>query len=70
MKVLSKRARGEKPKTSSTYRGVSKRDGKWIAQYKDVRTKIIGYFSTELEAAKAYNEVAKRLGRPFNLLPL
>lgn len=55
-----------KPK-SSQYRGVSwhKQKGKWLAYIKDrrliMRQITIGIFSTELEAAQAYNEVAVQI---------
>jgi hypothetical protein len=70
-KVCSKLPRGEKPKTSSIYRGVyfDSSVGKWRAQIKDGRTKFLGYFDSELAAARVYNEAAQKLGRPINLLP-
>jgi len=70
-KVCSKLPRGEKPKASSSFLGVSfcKREGRWRAQIKNGSNKTIGYFDSELAAAHAYNDAAKRLGRPFNLLP-
>jgi hypothetical protein len=72
VKVLSKLARGEKPKPKSLYRGVSlSPSGKFVAQYtEDGRTKTIGTFDSELAAAHSFNDVARRLGRPINLLPL
>lgn len=48
--------------TSSKYKGVSKKDKIFIAQiHKDkTNSKLIGYFNTEEDAAKAYNIVAKK----------
>ena len=51
-----------KQKKSSKYKGVCwyKRDGMWRAYIGDNGQHIhIGYFDTEIEAAKAYNENAK-----------
>lgn len=48
--------------TSSTFKGVSwnKAGGKWAANIKiDGKTKHIGCFTDELEAARAYDEAAK-----------
>lgn len=51
-------------KTSSIYKGVSweKRRNHWVVWiYRELSTpKYIGSFKTELEAAKAYNEAAKK----------
>jgi hypothetical protein len=57
--------------TTSKYKGVSlyKRTGRWKVQI--VKNKIqyfIGYFSTELEAAKAYNDVAQEYQGKFAVL--
>jgi hypothetical protein len=71
-KVRSKVPRADKPKPSSIYRGVifDRKAGKWRAQIRDVRTKVLGNFDSELAAARAYNDAAQKLGRPINLLPL
>jgi hypothetical protein len=73
MEKILRVARADKPRASSQYRGVSfnQTARKWRAQYRnDGINKIIGNFDTELEAAREYAEVAKRLGRPYTLLPL
>lgn len=60
-------------KPTSQYRGVSwhKATQKWYASFSDEGVKkTIGYFDSEIDAAKAYAEVAKRLGKPYTLLPL
>jgi hypothetical protein len=51
-------------RTSSLYRGVGfvKRTGKWTAAIKTDRRIHIGTFTTELEAALAYNMKARELG--------
>ena len=71
-KVSHKVPRADKPKASSIYRGVyfDRKAGKWRAQIKDVRAKLLGNFDSELAAARAYNDAAQKLGRPINLLPL
>ena len=58
---------------TSKYKGVSRRDDKWIARlnYRGKRM-YLGTFDTELEAAKAYNTHALRIigpGAIFNELP-
>ncbi len=35
----------------------------------DGRKRILGYYSSELEAAKVYNFEAAKHGRPLNVLP-
>lgn len=51
---------------SSPYKGVSQRGKKWRAQITlDKKVMHIGSFSTELEAARAYNEAATRLHGEF-----
>jgi hypothetical protein len=47
---------------SSIYKGVSNKSNKWQARIKQF---YIGLFNTELEAAIAYDEVAKRLFGDF-----
>jgi len=44
---------------------------KWLATISIYdRKKILGYFDDELEAARCYNEAAKKLGRDtLNVLP-
>ena len=53
---------------SSIYKGVSfhKRQNKWISYIKiNKRLKTIGYFNSEIDAARAYNEKAKELFGEF-----
>lgn len=60
--------KGSIPNTSSNYKGVSycKPLNKWRAQYTfNCKTKHIGYFETEIEAAKAYDETVKDLHKEF-----
>lgn len=50
----------------SKYKGVSKRNGKWIARLQvDGKRLHIGTFSTEKLAAKAYDEAAKKYHKEF-----
>lgn len=52
-------------KSSSQYRGVSfyKRENKWVAAIKvNYKKQVIGHFTTEREAALAYNTKARELG--------
>lgn len=46
----------EKNKKHSQFKGVTKSDNSWLAQ---CQGKSIGFFKTEIEAARAYNEKAK-----------
>jgi hypothetical protein len=51
------------PRGESKYLGVSwfKRDGKWTGRIRiDGRAKNLGYFNTEIEAAIARDEAAKK----------
>lgn len=60
-------ARGHKD-GSSRFKGVflEGRSGKWLARIsKSGKSKHIGYFSCEVEAAKAYNKAAKELFGEF-----
>jgi len=55
--------RNKRPNTSSRFKGVSfyKRYKKWKARVKIDETEIwLGYFNDEINAAKAYNEAAKK----------
>lgn len=55
-------------KTHSKFRGVSwhKRKNKWIATCAiNTKNKFLGYFSTEIDAAKAYDKTAKELHGEF-----
>lgn len=59
--------KGRVRKGTSKYKGVSyyiterHKTGKWVARITvDNKTVRLGYFSTEKEAAKAYNEAAKK----------
>lgn len=62
------------PKTAYTSRFVGvmfhATKKKWRAAISILGTKrVLGYYDSEIEAAKAYNEIAKRYGKPFNVLP-
>jgi hypothetical protein len=53
-----------KPRGKSKYIGVHwfKHAQKWHAQYRDGKQKHIGYYTTELDAARAYDETIIQLG--------
>lgn len=57
-------------KLSAKYRGVTKhKTGRWQAQCKHAdRNYYLGLFDTQEEAARAYNEKARRVWGPFALL--
>lgn len=57
-------------KCSSKYKGVSldKRRRKWYSYIRTEKLKSLGYFHSEIEAAKAYNEAAKKYFGEFALL--
>ena len=57
---------------TSTFRGVcyNKWKDKWMATIKiNYKSKHIGYYDTEILAAKAFNEEAQKYGRKLNLIP-
>ena len=59
-----------KTKCSSKYIGVHKckENNKWRAKIKDNgRIKHLGYFNSEIEAAKTYDRVAKKLRKEFSI---
>jgi hypothetical protein len=63
----------EEKKRTSQYRGVNwdKTYQKWKASISaNDRKKILGYFASEVEAARCYNFAAVKDGRPLNVLPI
>lgn len=55
-----------KPGKASKFKGVSAREGYWIAQIKaDGRNRVIGSFRTQIEAAQAYDKAARELHGAF-----
>jgi hypothetical protein len=75
MQVIDFRKREAKRVFTSKYVGVSFHPTnavgrQWRAAISiDGRKNILGYFTEELKAARTYNAVAERLGRPINVLP-
>jgi hypothetical protein len=64
-------SRRDKSKTCSRYRGVSfsKRKQKWFAAIRaDGRKLWLGYFDNELDAAKAYDNAARKYHKEFACL--
>jgi AP2 domain len=71
MQVITPR---KDPKTAYTskYVGVCWNDRRkaWRAAISILGTKrVLGYFDSERTAAEAYNEMAKKYGKPYNVLP-
>jgi len=59
-------SKGKRRNTSSRFKGVSKKATRWIAQITvDKKRKQIGSFSTEEEAARAYDRHAKNHYKDF-----
>ena len=61
----------QKRETSSRFKGAcwNKRNGKWMSVIKRNGKQVyLGYFATDEEAARAYDEAAKRLFGEFALL--
>jgi len=73
MQLLHHTKSGFEKKYSSKFRGVDwfKSKNAWRASINENgRKKVLGYFDSETEAARCYNEASKRLGRDIlNILP-
>jgi len=72
-KATSSQNAANKPKQegeyTSKYKGVNRKGNRWIARLGVDNTRVaLGVFSTEEEAAKAYNEAAKKQFGEFALL--
>jgi hypothetical protein len=64
-------SRRDKSNTYSRYRGVSfsKRKQKWFAAIRANGKKMwLGYFETEIDAAKVYDDAAKKYHKEFAML--
>jgi len=62
----SQSAMNTRPKSSRQYKGMTFAYGKWQAKIRvDGRVVSLGAYATEVEAARAYNEAAKRLHGEF-----
>ncbi|MHC4343575.1 MAG: AP2 domain-containing protein [Planctomycetota bacterium] len=65
------RVHKKRPNSHSRYRGVSRhiRRNKWAVQIcYNGRHKTVGYFQNEIEAAKAYDEAARKYHKEFAVL--
>jgi hypothetical protein len=62
--TCSQNCQNRKPRGKSKYIGVywHKQNQKWRARYCDSTRKHIGYYTTEIDAARAYDDTILRLG--------
>jgi len=60
----------KKGRKTSRYIGVSRKGQEWLSRISfDGQNIILGVFETEIEAARAYNELAVTVNRPVNNIP-